>query len=241
MHIPHFPADGGVALRDITLLLESLQNRGAFRLFIQKSRQFLEADAVHIVRRNFPILIQHDHITDRQAVPMVVRRAGAVEFLVQLFQQLRLWNAALSFREISPVQDLVILNGGSDVLLVQRAHGSKAERRVYILLQLHDQITVVPALLELLHPIGLDFVSVCELLGKLLLRERDAVLVPQIVAVQDFVPHLLDHQFGRVNFPTLQQAAVALIERILPRAIICRLHSEIIVVFQIPRPLLLLR
>ena len=41
---------------------------------------------------------------------MVIRRASEVEFLVQLFQQLRLRNAALSFREIAPVQDLVILN-----------------------------------------------------------------------------------------------------------------------------------
>ena len=30
---------------------------------------------------------QHDHIADRQAVPMVIQRAGAVEFLVQLLQQ----------------------------------------------------------------------------------------------------------------------------------------------------------
>ena len=96
MFSPHFPADDGVALRGIALFLERLQNRGAFRLFIQKPRQFLETDAVHIV--------------DRQAVPMVIRRAGKVEFLVQLFQQLRLRNAALSFREIAPVQDLVILN-----------------------------------------------------------------------------------------------------------------------------------
>ena len=84
---------------------------------------------------------------------MVIRRAGKVEFLVQLFQQLCLRNAALSFREVAPVQDLVILNGGSDVLLIQIAHGGKAERRVCILLQLHDQITVVAALLELLHPV----------------------------------------------------------------------------------------
>ena len=110
MGIPRFPADGRVALRDIALLFERLQNRGALLLFIQKPRQFLEADAVHIMRRNLPILIQHDHIADRQAVPMIIRRAGAVEFLVQLFQQLRLRNAALSFREIAPVQDLVILN-----------------------------------------------------------------------------------------------------------------------------------
>ena len=79
---------------------------------------------------------------------MVIRRSGEVEFLVQLFQQLRLRNAALSFREVAPVQDLVIFNGRSDVLLVQLAHGGKAECRVCILLQLHDQIAVVPALLE---------------------------------------------------------------------------------------------
>jgi hypothetical protein len=84
---------------------------------------------------------------------MVIRRAGEVEFLVQLFQQFCLRNAALSFREIAPVQDLVILNGQSNVLLIQIAHGGKSERRVCILLQLHDQIAVVPALLELLHPV----------------------------------------------------------------------------------------
>ena len=84
---------------------------------------------------------------------MVIRRAGEVEFLVQLFQQLRLRNAALSFREVAPVQDLVILNGRSDVLLIQIAHSGKSERRVCILMQLHDQIAVVPALLELLHTV----------------------------------------------------------------------------------------
>ena len=105
---PHFPASSWIALRGIALLFERLQNRGAFRLFIQKARQFLETNAVHIVRRYFSILIQHDHIADRQAVPMVIRRAGKVEFLVQLFQQLRLRNAAFSFREVAPVQDLVI-------------------------------------------------------------------------------------------------------------------------------------
>ena len=84
---------------------------------------------------------------------MVIRRAGKVEFLVQLFQQLRLRNAALSFREVAPVQDLVIFNGRSDVLLIQIAHGGKAECRVCILMQLHDQIAVVAALLELLHPV----------------------------------------------------------------------------------------
>ena len=34
---------------------------------------------------------------------MVIRRAGKVEFLVQLFQQFCLRNAALSFREVAPV------------------------------------------------------------------------------------------------------------------------------------------
>ena len=84
---------------------------------------------------------------------MVIRRAGEVEFLVQLFQQLRLRNAAFSFREVAPIQNLVIFNGRSDVLLIQIAHGGKAEHRVCILMQLHDQITVVAALLELLHPV----------------------------------------------------------------------------------------
>ena len=84
---------------------------------------------------------------------MIIRRAGAVELLIQLLQQFGLWNAALSFREVTPVQDLVILNGGSDVLLIQIAHGGKSERRVCILLQLHDQIAVVAALLELPHTV----------------------------------------------------------------------------------------
>ena len=110
MAAPFFFTSAGIALRGIALLFEIHQHRRTFRLFIQKSRQFLEADAVYIMRRYFPILIQHDHIADRQAVPMVIRRAGKVEFLVQLFQQLRLRNAALSFREVAPVQDLVILN-----------------------------------------------------------------------------------------------------------------------------------
>ena len=87
MFSPRFPADGGIALRGIALFFERLQNRDSFRLFIQKPRQFLEADAVHIMRRNLPVLIQHDHIADRQAVPMVIRRVGAVEFLVQPLQQ----------------------------------------------------------------------------------------------------------------------------------------------------------
>ena len=110
MRIPHFPAYRGIALRGIALLFESLQNRRALLLFIQKPRQFLEADAVHIMRRDFPILIQHDHIADRQAVPMVIRRAGKIEFLVQLLQQFRLRNAALSGRKIATVENLVIIN-----------------------------------------------------------------------------------------------------------------------------------
>ena len=60
------------------------------------------------------------------------------------------------------------------------------------------------------------------------------------MAVQDLIPHFFDHQFGRVNFPALQQAAVALIESVIPCTVLC-LHDEIIVIFQIPRPLLLLR
>ena len=110
MGIPHFPADGGIALRGIALLPEIHQHRMMFRLCIQKPRQLLEADAVHIMRRNLPILIQHDHIADRQAVPMVIRRAGEVEFLVQLLQQFGLWNAALSGRKIATVENLVIIN-----------------------------------------------------------------------------------------------------------------------------------
>ena len=86
MHIPHFPASSWIALRGIALFFEIQQYRRAFRLLVQKPRQFLEADAVHIMRRNLPVLIQHDHIADRQAVSMVIRRAGIVEFLVQLFQ-----------------------------------------------------------------------------------------------------------------------------------------------------------
>ena len=153
MFSPRFPADRGIALRGIALLLEILQNRRVLLLFIQKPRQFFEADAVYIVRRNFSILIQHDHIADRQAVPMVIRWASEVELLVQVLQQLCLRNAALSLREIAPVKDLVILNGRSDVFLFQITHGGKAECRVCILLQLHDQIAVVPALLELLHTV----------------------------------------------------------------------------------------
>ena len=84
MGIPHFPADGGIALRGIALLLESLQNRGTFLLFIQKSRQFLEADAVNVMCQYFSILIQHDHIADRQAVAMIIHGLSTVEFLIQL-------------------------------------------------------------------------------------------------------------------------------------------------------------
>ena len=55
--------------------------------------------------------------------------------------------------KVVSVADLVIFNGRSDVLLIQIAHGGKAQRRVCILLQLHDQISVVPALLELVHAV----------------------------------------------------------------------------------------
>ena len=84
MGIPHFPADGGVALRGIALFFKSLQNRGALRLFIQKPRQLLEADAVNVMCQYFSILIQHDHIADRQAVAMIIHGLSTVEFLIQL-------------------------------------------------------------------------------------------------------------------------------------------------------------
>lgn len=103
--------------------------------------------------RYFSGLIQQDNIADRQAVAVIIHGLSTVEFLIQLLQQFRLRNAALSFREIAPVQDLVIFNGRSDVLLFQITHGCKAERRVCIPLQLHKQIAILPALLELLHPI----------------------------------------------------------------------------------------
>jgi len=48
-------------------------------------------------------------LTDRLC-PMVIRRAGKIEFLVQLLQQFRLRNAALSGRKIATVENLVIIN-----------------------------------------------------------------------------------------------------------------------------------
>ena len=42
---PHFPASSWIALRGIALLFESLQNRSAFLLFIQKPRQFFAQDS----------------------------------------------------------------------------------------------------------------------------------------------------------------------------------------------------
>ena len=53
---------------------------------------------------------------------MVIRRAGAVEFLVQLLQQLCLRNAVLSLREIAPVQNLVIFNTALSELPPERQH-----------------------------------------------------------------------------------------------------------------------
>ena len=60
--------------------------------------------------RYFSGLIQHDHIADRQAVAMIIHGLSTVEFLIQLLQQFRLRNAALSGRKIATVENLVIIN-----------------------------------------------------------------------------------------------------------------------------------
>ena len=103
--------------------------------------------------RYFSGLIQQDNIADRQAVAMIIHGLSTVEFLIQLLQQLRLRNAALYGRKIATVENLVIINRRSNVLLFQITHGCKTEHRVCIPLQLHRQIAILPALLELLHPI----------------------------------------------------------------------------------------
>ena len=110
MFSPHFPAYRGIALRGIALLLEVLRNRKAFRLFIQKPRQFLETDAVNVMCQYFSGLIQQDNIADRQAVAVIIHGLSTVEFLIQLLQQFRLRNAALSGRKIATVENLVIFN-----------------------------------------------------------------------------------------------------------------------------------
>ena len=46
------------------------------------------------------------------------------------------------------------------------------------------------------------------------------------MAVQDLVPHFFDHQFRRINFPTLQQAAVALI---------ASMHKLVFIIFAVLR------
>jgi len=46
------------------------------------------------------------------------------------------------------------------------------------------------------------------------------------MAVQYLVPHLLDHQFGRVNFSAFQQAAVALI---------ASMHKLVFIIFAVLR------
>ena len=76
MSIPRFPADSGIALRGIALFPEIHQHRRTFRLCIQKPRQFLEADAVHIMHRHLAIAFECDHIADRQAVPLKILLIG---------------------------------------------------------------------------------------------------------------------------------------------------------------------
>ena len=46
------------------------------------------------------------------------------------------------------------------------------------------------------------------------------------MTVQDLVPHFFDHQFGHVNFSTLQQAAVALI---------ASMHKLVFIIFAVLR------
>ena len=46
------------------------------------------------------------------------------------------------------------------------------------------------------------------------------------MAVQDLVPHFFDHQFRRINFPALQQAAVALI---------ASMHKLVFIIFAVLR------
>ena len=60
--------------------------------------------------RYFSGLIQQDNIADRQAVAMIIHGLSTVEFLIQLLQQFRLRNAALSGRKIATVENLVIIN-----------------------------------------------------------------------------------------------------------------------------------
>lgn len=60
--------------------------------------------------RYFSGLIQQDNIADRQAVAVIIHGLSTVEFLIQLLQQFRLRNAALSGRKIATVENLVIIN-----------------------------------------------------------------------------------------------------------------------------------
>ena len=62
------------------------------------------------MRRYFSGLIQQDNIADRQAVAVIIHGLSTVEFLIQLLQQFRLRNAALSGRKIATVENLVIIN-----------------------------------------------------------------------------------------------------------------------------------
>ena len=65
----------------------------AFRLLVQKPRQFLEADAVHIMHRYLAIAFECNHIADGQAVPLKILRTGEVEHTenkkAELFSKVR--------------------------------------------------------------------------------------------------------------------------------------------------------
>ena len=61
MTVPYTVRRRQKSVRGIALFFEVQQHQRPFRLFVRKPRQFLEADAVCLVRRNLSVLIQHDH------------------------------------------------------------------------------------------------------------------------------------------------------------------------------------
>ena len=62
MTVPYAARRRQKSVRGIALFFEVQQHRKPFRLFVQKPRQFPEAAAVCLVRRNLSVLIQHDHM-----------------------------------------------------------------------------------------------------------------------------------------------------------------------------------
>ena len=62
------------------------------------------------MHRHLAIAFECDYIADRQAVAVIIHGLSTVEFLIQLLQQFRLRNAALSGRKIATVENLVIIN-----------------------------------------------------------------------------------------------------------------------------------